>query len=261
MFVPHHRWRELYDCIAQARKTLEAPVDTIGCDRLHDKAAPREDQRYQMLLALMLSAQTRDQMTAQAMRNLREYGCTPRSIRRAPLDVVTELIRGVCFHNNKAKHIKEATARLLKDFDGVVPSDIAALVSLPGVGPKMAHLFLQCADGKVEGIGVDVHVHRIAGRFQWVPSSVKTPEDTRKALESWLPRELWGGVNSMLVGWGQTVCLARNPKCGECPAASLCPSAFKECGRPVRPRTSSPSSDIEDIGDRAETRRTRRRTS
>jgi hypothetical protein len=104
---------------------------------------------------------------------------------------------------------------------------------MPGVGPKMAHLFLQCADDQnTSGIGVDVHVHRIVQRFEWVPKTVKGPEDTRKVLESWLPQKHWSEINEVLVGFGQTICTPRHPKCELCPANSLCPSAFKECSAP-----------------------------
>lgn len=88
----------------------------------------------------------------------------------------------------------------------------------------MAHLCMKSAWDKITGIGVDVHVHRITNRLKWVQKETKTPEDTRVALESWLPYELWEEVNHMLVGFGQTVCTAINPKCDSCRNASICPS-------------------------------------
>lgn len=90
----------------------------------------------------------------------------------------------------------------------------------------MANIALADCWNNIVGIGVDVHVHRISNRLNWVDT--KTPEKTQDELESWLPRNYWQEVNLMLVGFGQTVCTPKNPKCGECLNNKLCPSAFKE---------------------------------
>jgi len=97
-------------------------------------------------------------------------------IRRTPEATLNEWIKGVGFHNLKAKYIKKATDILAEKHSGKVPSNYDDLIALPGVGPKMAHLVLQEAFGKTEGISVDTHVHRIANRLKWVES--KTPLDT-----------------------------------------------------------------------------------
>ncbi|RNF03746.1 endonuclease III [Trypanosoma rangeli] len=246
VFKPPANWSKLYAKVKEIRETLKAPVDTVGCSKLFDKSASNETRRYHILLALMLSAQTKDHVTAEAMRVLIQHGCTPELVSKMPEKKLNEFIAKVGFHNTKAKHIKEATDTILKKHQGMVPRSYADLIALPGIGPKMAHLFLQEADGVVLGIGVDTHVHRISRRFHWVPSTVKTPEDTRKALESWLPRENWGEINGLLVGLGQTICTPLIPHCSECPAAALCPNAFKET-RTSGKRERLPS-DIEDIG-------------
>mmetsp|Transcript_19627 Transcript_19627/g.31156 ORF Transcript_19627/g.31156 Transcript_19627/m.31156 type:complete len:120 (-) Transcript_19627:84-443(-) len=98
------------------------------------------------------------------------------------------------------------------------------MCKLPGVGPKMAYLCMQTAWGRSVGIGVDVHVHRISNRLGWVNST--NPEQTRKALETWLPREHWAEINPMLVGLGQTICKARKPLCSKCNVKDLCPYAL-----------------------------------
>ena len=104
-----------------------------------------------------------------------------------------------------------------------MPPDLDAVLALPGVGPKAAHLFLQSAYDLTLGISVDTHVHRIAGRLGWTRGA-KTPEATRKQLEMWLPREHWQDINPLLVGFGQQVCADR-PACRYCrlSAARLCP--------------------------------------
>lgn len=135
-------------------------------------------------------------------------------------------INKVGFHNLKTKYIKQ-TAEILRDkFDSDIPDTIAGLVSLPGVGPKMAYLTLSAAWGRDEGIGVDVHVHRITNLWGW--NKTQNPEQTRAALESWLPRDKWHDINNLLVGFGQTICLPVGRKCGDCKLSEkgLCPSAI-----------------------------------
>lgn len=89
---------------------------------------------------------------------------------------------------NKAKHLKQTAKVLLEKYDGDIPDSVEGLCSLPGVGPKMAYLAMSCGWGHTVGIGVDTHVHRISNRLGWLPAPTKTPEQTRKALEAWLPR-------------------------------------------------------------------------
>ena len=104
------------------------------------------------------------------------------------------------FHNKKAEYIKKATKIINDEHGGLVPDDYKKLIALPGVGPKMAHLVLQEAFGRVEGVSVDSHVHRICNRLNWVKT--KTAEETMVALESWLPRDKWKEINLLLVGFG-----------------------------------------------------------
>lgn len=124
----------------------------------------------------------------------------------------------------KAKHIKLSTQILIDQYDSDIPNSIEGLLKLPGVGKKMAFLAMNSAWNEVVGIGVDTHVHRISNWLKWVPKSTKTPEDTRVALEKWLPQELWDEVNHLMVGFGQTVCHAVRPKCDICVNASICPA-------------------------------------
>nr|CCC95776.1 unnamed protein product [Trypanosoma congolense IL3000] len=243
-FKPPPNWNKLYTKVKEIREEIVAPVDTVGCSKLFGKNVSNEIRRYHILLALMLSAQTKDHVTAAAMFSLIEHGCTPEMIFNMPEVKLNEHISKVGFHNTKAKHIKAATRFIVERHNGMVPRSYEDLVGLPGVGPKMAHLFLQEADGVILGIGVDTHVHRIAQRFRWVPSTVKGPEDTRKALESWLPRVYWGEINGLLVGLGQTICTPRLPQCSECGANKLCPSAFREARRGTK-RQKSP--ELEDL--------------
>jgi endonuclease-3 len=239
------------------RKKVVAPVDTMGCERLPEGVSstitPRV-HRFQLLIALMLSSQTKDEVNAIAMDSLREGlkgvgGLTLDGIRKTDEKEIDRMIFKVGFHNRKAHYIKQ-TAEILHDkFDDDTPSTIEDLVSLPGVGPKMAHLFLHRAWGLVEGIGVDVHVHRLANMWGWTGRSklAPTPERTRVALESWLPRDLWVEINPMLVGFGQTICLPRNSKCDQCTIAptGLCKGVIRS---KLKKGQAAPTvNDIEDI--------------
>ncbi|KAL8762469.1 MAG: hypothetical protein Q9184_001552 [Pyrenodesmia sp. 2 TL-2023] len=226
---PPANWEEIYKAVQEMRKKVLAPVDTMGCETLAEETRTPRDQRFQTLIALMLSSQTKDTTTALAMRRLQTElpppGLTLENILSVPPETLNALIYAVGFHNNKTKYIK-ATALILREkFNSDIPDTIEGLISLPGVGPKMAYLCSSAAWGKTEGIGVDVHVHRITNLWGWHKTT--QPEQTRAALEAWLPREKWHEINHMLVGFGQTICLPVGRRCGECTLSTrgLCPGA------------------------------------
>lgn len=192
----------------------------------------------------MLSSQTKDTTNAIAMRRLQTELPVPGLTLENILDVdpahLNEMIYVVGFHNNKTRYIK-ATALILRDnFAGDIPDTIDGLISLPGVGPKMAYLCLSAAWGRTEGIGVDVHVHRITNLWGW--HKTKQPEETRAALEAWLPREKWHEINGLLVGFGQTICLPVGRRCEGCTlsAKGLCPSAVVERKRSTKKAKKEP---------------------
>ena len=231
-------WKEVYAAVKEMRLTgpaQNAAVDTMGCERLAEKDASPKVRRYQTLTALMLSSQTKDTTNAVAMKRLYTElpphkegapgGLNLENILAVDPKLLNELIWAVGFHNNKTKYIKAAAEILRDNWGGDIPDTIEGLISLPGVGPKMAHLCLSVAWGRTEGIGVDVHVHRITNLWGW--HKTKGPEETRLALQAWLPQELWHEINWLLVGFGQTVCLPVGRKCGECDLGlkGLCKSA------------------------------------
>lgn len=177
----------------------------------------------------MLSSQTKDTVTAAAMHRLKTElpgGLNLDSILEVEDKVLDSKIGKVGFHNLKTKYIKQTAVILRDTWRGDIPDSAEGLTSLPGVGPKMAYLCLSAAWGKTEGIGVDVHVHRITNLWNWHSKKTKTPEETRKALEGWLPRDRWHEINGLLVGLGQMVCLPVGRKCGECLLAEkrVCPA-------------------------------------
>ncbi|KAH8694897.1 putative DNA repair protein Ntg1 [Talaromyces proteolyticus] len=256
---PPSNWETMYEMVKKMRaENPTAPVDTMGCAELHWRASSPKDQRFQTLVALMLSSQTKDTVTAVAMQRLHtELGEGAKDVISSPKikkeedgddmgvhegkdstlnlknilavspERLNELIRTVGFHNNKTKYIKQTAVILRDQHDSDIPSTADELMKLPGVGPKMAYLCMSAAWGKHEGIGVDVHVHRITNMWGW--HSTKNPEETRVALQSWLPKDKWHEINKLLVGLGQTACLPVARRCGECDLAGtgLCKSEIK----------------------------------
>ncbi|XP_008579910.1 PREDICTED: endonuclease III-like protein 1 [Galeopterus variegatus] len=218
-------WQQQLANIRAMRSRKDAPVDQLGVEHCYDLHAPPKVRRYQVLLSLMLSSQTKDQVTAGAMQRLRARGLTVDSILQTDDGTLGKLIYPVGFWRNKVRYIKQTSAILQQHYGGDIPASVAELVALPGVGPKMAHLAMAVAWGTVSGIAVDTHVHRIANRLRWTEKVTKSPEETRASLEEWLPRELWGEINGLLVGFGQQTCLPVHPRCQACLNQALCPTA------------------------------------
>jgi endonuclease-3 len=225
---PPPDWERVYELTREMRLRTPAAVDTMGCERLADKTDTPKNQRFQTLVSLMLSSQTKDTVTAAAVRAMQSGlpgGLTLESILAVKSDVLNAYIGKVGFHNTKTKNIKLAAEILRDKFGGDIPSTIEGMMSLPGVGPKMSYLLMSCAWSRHEGIGVDVHVHRITNLWRW--HKTKNPEETRAALQSWLPKDKWHEINWLLVGFGQAICLPVGRKCGSCTVglSGLCPSA------------------------------------
>ncbi|KAF5098345.1 hypothetical protein D0Z00_002057 [Geotrichum galactomycetum] len=231
-------WQEIYKRVKQMRTREVAPVDTMGCERIPESVSATITpavHRFQLLVALMLSAQTKDEVTAAAVQKLRTElpgrQLTVSSVLAADEAEIDKIIYSVGFHRRKANFLKRAAVILREKYADDVPPTIEEIVSLPGVGPKMGHLLMHRAWGRVEGIGVDVHVHRLGNLWRWTnDGKAKTPEDSRHALEDWLPRSLWVDINPTLVGFGQTVCRPQGKRCGDCLIATLCPGYVKGAG-------------------------------
>ncbi|GFS28735.1 hypothetical protein NPIL_208531 [Nephila pilipes] len=216
-------WREVLDNILKMRKMYVAPVDSLGCEECPEKGIKPEVFRYQTLISVMLSSQTRDEVTHAASQRLIEHGLTVDNILKTPDEKIGELIYPAGFWKTKIKFIKNTTQILKDQYNGDIPRTYKELCKLPGVGPKMAHIVMSVAWNDTVGIAVDTHVHRISNRLGWVRKPTKDPEGTRKALESWLPKDQWGPINLTLVGFGQTICRPVGPSCEKCLISNLCP--------------------------------------
>jgi endonuclease III len=184
-------------------------------------ARNQQEDAFQVLIATMLSAQTKDAVTAAASSRLFRVARTPKSVAALPVRRIEELIYPVSFYRNKAVHVKETCRQLLSRYGGEVPPAMEELLTLPGVGRKTANLVLILAHASQENICVDTHVHRISNRLGWVRT--RTPEETEHALYAAVPRRWWPLVNLYLVTWGQNVCRPVYPLCPQCVLVDVCP--------------------------------------
>jgi endonuclease-3 len=175
---------------------------------------------FRILVSVLLSARTQDPVTEKAAARLFAAAATPENMMRLPLGEVGRLIYPVGFYRTKAKNIIAICAILgrSKKF----PSSLDELLELPGIGRKSANLVLALAFN-IPAIAVDTHVFRIAKRLGWAGG--KNPAAVEKELEQLFPRRSWTQVNQVLVGFGQTICRPRNPKCAECVLQKSCPSS------------------------------------
>jgi endonuclease III len=193
-------------------KSSRAPVVTLIANR---GAAP-----FEILVSTLLSLRTRDAVTTAATTRLLEKAGTPAQILSLSEKQIQRLIYPVGFYPTKAKRLKQICALLVNQFKGEVPDTMEALLALPGVGRKTANLVLIEGFHK-DSICVDTHVHRISNRIGLVET--KTPGQTEEALRKTLPRKYWKRYNSLLVCFGQTLCVPISPFCGKCPVAEHCP--------------------------------------
>jgi endonuclease III len=203
---PPKDWMDIYCLVEELRQDRTAPCDHSGCEALPDTSADPVTKRFQVLVCLMLSSQTKDAVVASAIRSLQsDHVLNIHDINKMESSVLQQYINKVGFHNNKTKYIKDTTKILLERYNGDIPRTAKEMIrDLPGVGPKMAYIIESVAWDTQSGIGVDTHMHRLFNMLRWVHNT-STPEKTRIQLESWLPKSYWSGVNLLWVGFGQEV--------------------------------------------------------
>ena len=207
--------------VGRALRTLGPTIDRMELPAIEKIGGDQRSDPFQVLIATMLSAQTKDAVTFDASTRLFARAATPHAMVRLKVSDIERLIYPVSFYRNKARHVKETCRQLIARFDGRVPTAMDTLLTLPGVGRKTANLVLIVALRSTANICVDTHVHRISNRLGWV--STKTPEQTESALYDVVPRRWWASINLYLVTWGQNVCRPVYPACGRCAIATLCP--------------------------------------
>jgi len=162
----------------------------------------------------MISLRTKDEVTLAASRRLFALASTPDEIRKLPQAEIARLIFPAGFYRTKAAQIRQVAGLLVDRHGGEVPTTLAELTALPGVGPKTANLVLGLGFG-TPAICVDTHVHRICNRVGWVETT--TPEKTEAALQKVLPRAHWIELNGLFVAFGRQICTPQSPRCSRCP--------------------------------------------
>ena len=176
---------------------------------------------YLILVSCILSLRTKDKTTILASRRLFEVADNPESMVKLSKLQLQKLIYPVGFYRNKAKAILGLSRKISKDFSGRVPSQLEELLKLKGVGRKTANLVLGLGFN-IPAICVDTHVHRISNRLGWVKA--KTPEATEERLKAIVPKSRWIDLNTILVTFGQNICVPVSPYCSRC-------AIFKFCNR------------------------------
>ena len=196
-------FHEIYKLVKELREDKNAPVDSDGPQALAETHLGEKVYRFQILISLMLSSQTKDAMVGEAIRGLQKHGLNVQNIHsNTTSEQLNKFIYKVGFRNNKTKYIKQVCEILIEKYDGDIPPGADEMIQdLPGVGPKMAYIIESIAWNKSTGIGVDTHMHRIFNELKWVKS--KTAEQTRVQLEAFLPHEYWNEINYLFVGLGQ----------------------------------------------------------
>jgi endonuclease-3 len=207
--------------VAIVMRRLAKAIDGLDEPAVEKISRDQKEDAFQVLIATMLSAQTRDAVTAAASGRLFRVARTPRSMAKLTTARIQELIYPVSFYRNKAVHVKAACEQILSRYGGRVPVTMEELLTLPGVGRKTANLVLILAHRSEENICVDTHVHRIANRLGWVHT--RTPDQTERALYQAARRRWWPIINLYLVTWGQNVCRPVYPLCPQCVLADVCP--------------------------------------
>lgn len=180
---------------------------------------------FQLLVAVVLSAQCTDKRVNMVSPELFRHFPDARSMAQAELEDVLSLISSVSYPNSKAKHLVEMARKIVEKHDGEVPSDMNALLDLPGVGRKTANVVQAIAFGK-QTMAVDTHVFRVSHRIGLVSKSDDTPYKVEQCLIKNIPGEDIPRAHHWLLLHGRYVCTARKPHCEKCAISDSCAGAF-----------------------------------
>ena len=175
---------------------------------------------FELLVAVILSAQCTDERVNKTTPSIFEKYSTPEAFAKMPLEILEKLIHPCGFYKNKAKNIKLTAQKIIDDFDGNVPENMEELLTLSGVGRKTANVVMLEAFNKPQGIAVDTHAKRLSNRIGF--SKEATPEKIEQVLLKLFPYNYLKDVNHLLIYHGRTVCTSRSPKCNICPINKYC---------------------------------------
>ncbi len=185
----------------------------------HGRGAIELGDPYKVLIATIISQRTREEDTARISAVLFARYPDPPALANADVTELFPMLTGSLYPEVKAPRLIELAQILVDKYGGSVPNDLDALLALPGVGRKTANCVLIYAFEKA-ALCVDTHMHRITNRLGWV--ATKTPDQTEKALEKVMPKDLWAGSNRLFLQHGRAICLPATPQCRRCPVRDLC---------------------------------------
>ncbi len=194
-------------------------IETLSGEFPSPKSELEYGDVFQLLVAVILSAQCTDKRVNIVTKTLFPLAGTPREMADMPLDELEKIIHPCGFFKSKAKYLHNMSKDLLARFGGKVPDNINDMRSLDGVGQKTANVVYAVGFGG-QAIAVDTHVFRVSKRLGL--SDAKTPEKTEEQLMKAIDRDLWSVSHHYLLLFGRYVCKAVNPKCGECKLTHLC---------------------------------------
>ena len=176
---------------------------------------------FELLIAVILSAQCTDKRVNVTTERLFARAATPEGILSMGLSALEHEIRDCGLFRNKAKNILATCRILCEEYGGKVPEDFTELQKLPGVGRKTANVVMSVAFHH-PAIAVDTHVFRVANRLRLAVG--ETPLDVEKGLQRAIPKEMWSDAHHWLIWHGRKICKSRRPLCNECPLKEVCPS-------------------------------------
>ena len=176
------------------------------------------------LVATILSAQCTDERVNMVTETLFKKYRKPEDYVKVPVEELAADIKPTGFFNQKTKSIRGACARIVEVYGGTVPNTMEDLITLPGVARKTANIVLGNSYGVVEGIAVDTHVRRVGERLGF--TSEKDPDKIEQDLMRSIPRKRWFDFTYVIIDHGRGTCVARKPRCDECPVSDLCPSSL-----------------------------------
>ncbi|SEL03652.1 DNA-(apurinic or apyrimidinic site) lyase /endonuclease III [Carnobacterium iners] len=173
----------------------------------------RYQNPFQLMLAVILSAQATDESVAKVSRQLFERYPNPQAVIESSPEEIESYIRTVGLFRNKAKYIYKSSYQLLEEFEGQVPSTRKELQSLTGIGPKSANILLSVAFNQ-DAFAVDTHVTRVCKHHKIVEENA-TPKQIEERITEIIPAKYWGRVHQSMFSFGKEICTPRNPKCHE----------------------------------------------
>lgn len=192
---------------------LDETFPNVGCALNYNKD-------YELVIAVMLSAQTTDKAVNTVTEVLFSKYDSLEKIANAPLEDVENIIKKIGMYKLKAQNVIGIANKIINDFNGVLPNDKELLQTLPGVGNKTAGV-IRCEIFKIPDFPVDTHILRIAHRLKYRKEN-EGPFETEQKLKKSFPKDRWIRLHHQLIHFGRNICTARNPKCEKCKIVDFC---------------------------------------